>query len=518
MSQYESFWTDPQSVPIIWLGLLFSIMCLALLASDAIDSESGRETTDHNQMLQIGLYRLRVVQCLILGEYTNAGPHVLETLHNYVYIEFIMRPDAYKDTWILLGICVGMARRMGYHRDPSHFPHLTPLQSEMRRRMWSTVLLGDILISGQMGMPCLVSNLEYDTAEPRNLNDADLDLDITEIPASRPETEVTTTLGLIARRRLLTVLNSISTLTASVTSHDYAEIMRIDASLNEAEASIPQPLKMKSMAASVMDTAQTILSRLFIRHLYYKGQIMLHRRYLFLKQQQQQRTSSSSPSSSNSPVISSLSSSAEEAAEAEAATTGDNDDPYAYSRQVCIDASLGSLELQDLLDRETCPGGQLHTMRWRVSSIMNHQFLTATMILCSLLHRQQRQTRERAEEISAALRKTRMIWMRRSDVSREAEKAAQTVSIVLARAGESRGAIFDDAAAAAADGGEGVVGQELLVAQELNLAGGRPPLFGPLVGEHEMIATEAEYASLFSMDISDGKGISNLDFFNMHER
>lgn len=75
-------------------------------------------------------------------------------------------------------------------------------------------------------------------------------------------------------------------------------------------------------------------------------------------------------------------------------------------------------------------------MRWRVSSILNHQFLTATMILCSLLLRGQ--TLQRKEEIITMLRSTRVIWMRNSSISQEAKKAAETVSLVLARAGDIR--------------------------------------------------------------------------------
>ncbi|KAJ5944338.1 fungal-specific transcription factor [Penicillium verrucosum] len=67
---------------------------------------------------------------------------------------------------------------------------------------------------------------------------------------------------------------------------------------------------------------------------------------------------------------------------------------------------------------------------------MNHQFLTATMILCSMLHRGQ--TLEREQDIRAALHRCRAIWMRRSGSSKEAKKAAETVNFVLARADDGR--------------------------------------------------------------------------------
>ncbi|KAK6209808.1 fungal specific transcription factor [Colletotrichum tabaci] len=396
LKQYEAFWADPDGIPIMWVGLLYSMICLAVIASDP-----PTDILEHQQQrLQIDLYREKLVQCLMMGEYTLGGELALETFMNYVYVEFRIHDDAEKDVWFLLGLEVNLAKRMGYHRDPKHFPGITPLQAEMRRRVWATVLLGDVLISGQMGMPRMVRDGEFDTAEPLNLNDEDFREDMPVLPEPRPETELTTTLGVIARRRILIALGTISDLTASLNSCSYAEIMRLDEILNKAGKSIPPPLRAKSMAASVTDSPQTIMARLFLSHMFYKGKIMLHRRVLFAR--------------SMSPTC----------------------DTLAYSRSACLEASLATLKIQQVLDEETCPGGQLHMMHWRVGSIMNHHFLTATMILCSLVHR--KQDFGRGGEIMSALRTARSIWMRKGDSSREAKKAGEAVSIVLAQAGGPR--------------------------------------------------------------------------------
>ena len=298
----------------------------------------------------------------------------------------------------MLALMVKLAMRMGYHRDPSHFPRISPSKREMRRRKWATVVQGDILISNQMGMPRMILlDWKCDTVEPRNLNDTDLDQDTLELPPPRPETEITTALGTIARRRMLTAIGTISDLTANVKSCNYQEVMRVDACLHEAAASIPHPFKMKSMTASITDPPHVILSRLFISHLYYNGQIKLHRRFVLIE--------------SNS---------------------GD-EDSFSYSRKACFGASLGMLHIQHIRDEETRPGGQLHLMRWRVSSIINHQFLTATLILCSLLHRGQ--TLHRKEEMMKTLRS---IWTRSSSNSREAGKTAETINFVLAKVRDVR--------------------------------------------------------------------------------
>ncbi|KAL2818950.1 fungal-specific transcription factor domain-containing protein [Aspergillus granulosus] len=389
LREYDAFWADPSSVPIMWIGLLFSMICLACLASDPSE---GPEAEQHS--LQLDLYREKTVQCLVMGEYTKSGPYVLETVINYIYVEFGIRTDADKDMWFLLALEVNLAKRMGYHRDPSHFPSISPFRGEMRRRLWATVLMSDILLSSQMGMPRMISDWQYDTSEPRNLDDAHFDEDTNELPQSRPESELTTALGIVARTRIVKALGTIADLTSAVQPCSYTEIMRVDRILHEAVESIPSPLKMKPMAASLTDSPQAIISRLFIQHMFYKGQVMLHRRFVYM------RDSSS-------------------------------EDVYKYSRRACVDASLGSLEIQHVLDDETRPGGQLHTMRWRVTSIMVHQFLTATMLLCSLLLHGQ--SIEREDEIRAGLQRARAIWIRRSSISKEAKKAAEAVSLVLAR-------------------------------------------------------------------------------------
>ncbi|CAI7587141.1 unnamed protein product [Penicillium palitans] len=348
----------------MWIGLLFSMICLACLTTDTFDAE-----VEHLS-LQIVFYREKIVQCLVLGEYTRTGPYVLQTVINYVCIEFCLRTDADQDTWYLLALEINLAMRMGYHRDPSHFPGISPFQGEMRRRLWATVLMGDTLVSNQMGMPRMISDWKWDTTEPRNLNDTDFDEQSIDLPASRPLTEYTNSIGLIARRRILAALGTVADLTDAVKPCSYADVMRVDGILQEAAASIPP-------------FPQVIMPRLFLGHMVYKGQIALHRRFLY--------TSSANP----------------------------DDDPMSYSRKVCLDASLGMLSIQHMLDEETCPGGQLYTMRFRVTSIMNHQFLTATM------------------GIRESLQTCRSIWMRRSSTPKEATKAAETVSFVLAKAGDS---------------------------------------------------------------------------------
>jgi hypothetical protein len=107
---------------------------------------------------------------------------------------------------------------------------------------------------------------------------------------------------------------------------------------------------------------------------------------------------------------------------------------YSYSRSSCIKAALGILEIQHICDEETSPDGQLYTMRWRDSSIMKHEFLTATMLLCFLARQPDALTDgHNLDQIIAALTRAHGIWMRLRNLSMEAKTAADTLSIVLAQ-------------------------------------------------------------------------------------
>jgi hypothetical protein len=362
------------------------MICLAVSTSDAAELL----TTSYRRSVQTDLYREKIVQCLFAAEYTSPGPYVLETLSHYVYIEFVLHADANRDVWLLLSLMVNLAKRMGYHRDPSHFRGISPLQSELRRRLWSKVLMSDLLFSSQVGMPRMVCEGQYDSTEPRNLSDADLDGlgDHGELLASRPETEFTPMLNHIVRRRMLIALGTVLDLTTAVKPPSYVEVMRVDAVLRAAAEQIPVPLKPKGLAASVTDPPAQIFARLFLQHLLYKGQIMLHRRFL---------------------------------------------PAHEYSRNSVIEACLRTLEMQHLFDEETQPGGVLYSMRWRVTSSMNHLFLTATVILCSLVKSGQLMGQE--GDVVVALRRSRDIWVRRSRFSKEAKQVFGTVSSVLADGG-----------------------------------------------------------------------------------
>lgn len=125
--QLRAHWQDPSKTPIMWLGLLYSILCLAMLSYHKVGDEppewKGRAFDMASE------YRLRTVQCLVAADYTKPVEHTVETMLLYVFGEYSSRWDADLGIWLIVSLLTRVAFRMGYHRDAKWFPTLTPFQA-----------------------------------------------------------------------------------------------------------------------------------------------------------------------------------------------------------------------------------------------------------------------------------------------------------------------------------------------------------------------------------------------------
>ncbi|MCJ1268380.1 hypothetical protein MMC22_008268 [Lobaria immixta] len=407
LKEYEQFWENPLATPVMWLGLLFSMICLATQFQQLSADEPGGthqpfQSSQHPQHL-LQLYREKIVQCLVLGKYIKSVPYTIETLLLYFTIEHFQCKDTEIGTWILLGIIVRIAMRMGYHRDPSHSPRISPFHGEMRRRAWAMIVQLDLITSSQIGLPRMIQESQSDTAEPRNLVDDDFDEDMIELPAPRPDTDMTPILYFVSRKKLLSVFGNISDLATSAQASSYSEVMRLDGILNEARLAIPPGLQMRPMAKSIIDHPDIVMRRIHLDLIFHKAQCVLHRKYLISARSNSQ---------------------------------------HAYSRKSCIEAALQILQHQSMLNQEMQPGGQLYRDRWKVSSLVNHDFFLAATILCldldpDLAARSSSQIngeagdKRRGDDVTHALHESYKIWLKSSKSSREAQKAAEALNIVL---------------------------------------------------------------------------------------
>ncbi|KAL8722749.1 MAG: hypothetical protein Q9225_000810 [Loekoesia sp. 1 TL-2023] len=409
LKEYEKFWKNPSATSVMGVGLLFAIMCLAMqFQSHRVDEchvmgphpQSGQD----NQHL-VRLYQEKTAQCLVLGKYTKCVPYTIQTLILYFTTEHFQSEDTQLGNWILLGVIVRIAMRMGYHCDAGHSSQITPFQGEMRRRAWAILVQLDLVTSSQIGLPRMIKEAESDTAEPRNLFDKDFDDDTVVLPISRPETDLTPMLYVIVKNRIMSVLGRISDLNISTRPTSYAEVIELDTVIHKVRNAVPPSLQTQPTTKSLLDNPEVVMQRAYIALLLFKVQCILHHQYL---------------------------------------VPAHSDSQYNYSRQSCIDAALQMLQLQSTLNQETQPGGRLYQYKWRVSSLVNHDFFLAATVLCLELDRDilvgsPHQSNDSATEVARrttimqALHESYRIWLQSSRSSWEAQKAAQALEIMLGK-------------------------------------------------------------------------------------
>ena len=66
-------------------------------------------------------YRILTIHCLVAGDYLRPSKYTIETLTLHFAVNQNMNRDTYIGNWILIGVVIRIAMRMGLHRDPSHW-------------------------------------------------------------------------------------------------------------------------------------------------------------------------------------------------------------------------------------------------------------------------------------------------------------------------------------------------------------------------------------------------------------
>lgn len=415
--QLQSHWQDPSKTPIMWLGLLYSVLCLAMLSYHKVGDEPPEWK---GRTLELAAeYRLRTVQCLVKSDYTKPMEYTVETMLLYVYGEYSSRWDADLGLWLVISLLVRIAFRMGYHRDPKSFSSLTPFQAELRRRTWALVRITDVVFSHQVSLPSMIYEHDCDTQLPNNIFDDEIHPGIKELPPSRPVTEPTPIAYMIVKSRLCNELGNILQATNQLGKHmSYDEIIRFDAKLRQVMQELPPHLKLTSLEGS-HDPVALIVARFNVDILYLKIMCLLHRKYLPRARQSSR---------------------------------------YAHSRRAAIEASLQALNHLATLHRESQPSGRLRSVTWFIKSIATKDFVLPAMLVVLDLHYDNMATQssapqegegafiwseEQRSKMLGSLETCREIWNDLADTSIEAFKASKVIEIMMQKVGNPGGSDQD---------------------------------------------------------------------------
>lgn len=435
--QYQAYWENPDGTSIVWVGMLFAIMRLAMLSY----AREGDEPPEFRGKCQdmASTFRTQMANCLVAADYTKPHAFIIETLVFHLHAEYSSNRDTEASVWVLMGVIVRLAMRMGYHRDSKFFPDVTPFQGEMRRRVWSFVRTGDLLFSFQIALPPMVRLGDSDTDLPRNIYDDEFDENSVTLPPPRPQTEATPISYMIAKSKLSFGLGRVLEETHGVQRRSYDEVLKIDKVLRDMYETVPTHLKVAPMSEQTLVPLAVIQARYGLATLFHKAVCVLHRRYVRL------------------------------------AKPGNR---YMYSRRTCLESALKLLEFQSAIQKQDDERSRMRGLRNYVSSLVAHDYLLAGTLVCMDLY----STREREkaqqenggdastpstntsaatpasssagsrgsvstppdasgvyvpglpytrDDVIAAVEQSRDIWMTQRDYSMEAYKASELMSVLL---------------------------------------------------------------------------------------
>lgn len=214
--KYEAVWSggaERDEAFVILLKLVIAIGTALYDPPSDVRSSAARWTYEAqtwlakpNSKSRLGLQYIQThMLCLFAREVTGIGEDVL---------------------WTNAGSLYRLGMHMGLHRDPARLPKGTPYDSEMRRRLWNTILeisLRSSMISG--GPPLMILD-DFDTEPPGNFDDEELRQDE---PCAKPLSEYSQTTIALALRHTFPIRLKIAKFLNDIRSvNTYDETLRLD--------------------------------------------------------------------------------------------------------------------------------------------------------------------------------------------------------------------------------------------------------------------------------------------------
>lgn len=209
-AEYQHYWDHPDSAPT---ELRLKILLVIGLGSSLHDHQNTDATLNNADTVHQWIYA---------AQNWLSGPLEKDRLSVsglQIYCLTILARQIFSVggdlTWISTGSLVQIAMQMGLHRDPNYLPPFTPLQAELRRRLWATILELAVQSSLDSWMPPRISLDEFDVEPPANLNDEDLNETTTVIQPHPKSTFTATSIQLTllesipVRLRIVQLLNSL---------------------------------------------------------------------------------------------------------------------------------------------------------------------------------------------------------------------------------------------------------------------------------------------------------------------
>ncbi|MCJ1286208.1 hypothetical protein MMC26_005553 [Xylographa opegraphella] len=391
IKQYDNYWNDISKAPTIWLGLLYSVLCLAMQSyvRDGVEPPQFHGITARTS----DAFRTRAAQCILVSGISIPSPYSIESFMLYGLCEYSRLSNGNVGFWMLWGLVVRKAIHMGYHKDPKSSPSISPFDGEIRRRVWMCVSQMDLLLSFQLGLPTMIRTEVCDAETPRYLHEEELSEDMQELPSSRSPSDPTQICYLITKHHILQVFAKVIQYLHDSSEHSYDRVLELNDELIQARFKIPLHLQLQDERQAGFASRSIMLERMQLQMSYHKAICVLNRRYL----------------SMTIPKI-------------------------LRSRLLCLQSAMSLLSIQITMHKSG--------VGWYHFSLTSHDFLLAAVIVCLVLHNS-RESKTLLDctsgeidgyttaELLSALVISRKIWEDVLESSSDARRAARVLGIML---------------------------------------------------------------------------------------
>ncbi|KKY24777.1 putative c6 zinc finger domain-containing protein [Phaeomoniella chlamydospora] len=224
--EYEQYWANPKASTLGFLIKLLLIMSIGAAFHEPAEYE--------RELHECVAKWVHAASCWVSTPYDKDRLNLTGLqVHCLLHISRQVNSIGGDVVWISAGSMLRIAILMGLHRDPSHFPKMSAMQGEIRRRLWATVLEFQLQSCLDTGMPPMLPLDDFDTALPANLNDEDLSEAMKMAPESRPLEELTNTSASVILARTTRTRYEISRLINDFQREpNYDEVLRLSRELS----------------------------------------------------------------------------------------------------------------------------------------------------------------------------------------------------------------------------------------------------------------------------------------------
>ena len=391
-NHFDEWWSNLEDLSYSRLGILFTIFATALHTYQM----AGDEPPDLRGFVQelSNNYSQRAAHCIWASDITHPDADgVVGCLMHWVS-EFYKRSNS-MGLWMLQSLLIRQAISLGFHRDPSAFPNISPLDAELRRRAWHAICQSDLLLSFQLGLPSMVDYSQTDVATPRSLHEEELYENMESLPPERPMTEPTPVSYTIAKRHMFRVFEKVVRHVNTMTVPTDEQVDRLNKELADVYNNTFPHLRKKPWEEGVRDSLEVRMQRISMQTFYNKAICVLNRRYLMHR--------------------------------------GMTEFSLAC-RALCIENAMELLDIQNTM--------QSAGYRWYQFLYTRNDFLLATIIICLALYTLKKPDVQvqgpwdpspltEESKLRRILDRARLIWMKYADGMPDARRACQIIDVML---------------------------------------------------------------------------------------